>query len=280
MSDAIQNYLPYVAGAALGLGLLLFLVSLRLFRRSRSDVYWRRRRDAGQRGWRIFVLSFALFVVGGMSCIVTLFVHLVADEEKKPTQVTVQNPVTTATTGPAIDTPPAPTNAANTVPAVPENQTPPDTSPTPVVVIITTTPVYTPTETPFPTFTPHVTPPVSNVTPRPNASLRITSLDDDISDTLTPPNPRTTFEAGVTRIYLFVEFQGMTEGVLWKRYLYRDGEQIDGGSYLWGLETSGTTYFFFGNDSGFPPGTYEIRLYIDNAPLPATAVPFVITDAP
>jgi len=281
MSDVIQNYFPYLTGATLGLGLLLFLVSLRFFRRSRTDVYWRRRRDAGQRGWRIFVLSFVLFLVGGLSCLVTAFVYLVTNDDAEPTRATVQNSASAPTTTPTFDTTLAPTDETIPAPTVSDNQLPNDTTPaTPVIVIITATPAYTPTETPFPTFTPRVTPPVSHVTPRPDASLRITALDSEISDSLTPVNPRSTFAAGINRIYLFVEFQGMTEGVLWKRHLYHDGELIDGGSYLWGLEISGTTYFFFGNDSGFPPGNYEIRLHINEVPTPAASMSFVITETP
>ncbi len=146
--------------------------------------------------------------------------------------------------------------------------------------MITTTPVSTPTETPFPTYTPLATPLVSDVTPLPNAMIRITALDDQISDALTPVNPRGAFRAGTTRIYLFVEFTGMAQGVLWKRELYRDGQKIDGNSYLWGLETDGTGYFFFGDDSGFPPGDYEIRLYIGSDEDPVNIASFAIVEVP
>jgi hypothetical protein len=145
-----------------------------------------------------------------------------------------------------------------------------------VVVIVTTTPVSTPTETPFPTFTPYVTPPTSAVTPLPNARIGITALDDQISSASTPLNPRTTFDAGIKRVYLFIVFENMAQGVMWTRSLYRDGELVESGSYLWGLNTDGTNYFFFGNETGFEPGSYEVRLFIGDASTPASTVTFVV----
>lgn len=279
MSENAQNALPFITGALFALGLLLFLLSLRLFRRSRSDVFWRRRRDAGQRGWRTLVLSFVLIVLSVLSCMFTA-VALIMNQhdstpaptgvviEPSPSLLPAETPQETVMS-PATEVPsetPAPTRPLDTA--------------TPFVIVITTTPVFTPTGTPFPTYTPLATPLVSDVTPLPGASIRITALDDQISDALTPVNPRGAFRAGTTRIYLFVEFTGMAQGVLWKRELYRDGQKIDGNSYLWGLETDGTGYFFFGDDSGFPPGDYEIRLYIGSDEDPVNIASFAIVEVP
>jgi hypothetical protein len=270
MSENARNVLPYMTGVFFLLALLLFLASLRLFRRSRTDVFWRRRRDAGQRGWRTLVLSFMLIVLSGLSCVFTVLSAIVNEGESssQPTEIAAgQSPT------------PSPIGTPAGLRTVPGPALPSDT-PTPVVVIITATPVYTPTGTPFPTFTPLVTPLVSSVTPPPNAAIRITALDDQISDSFTPVNPRAAFRAGTSRIYLFVEFTGMAQGVLWKRELYRDGELIDGSTYLWGLEAEGDGYFFFGNDSGFTPGEYEIRLYIGGGDTPVSVTPFTIVEIP
>jgi hypothetical protein len=282
MLENAQNTLPVITGALLVLALLLFLLSLRLFRRSRSDVFWRRRRDAGQRGWRILVLSFLLIILSIFSCIFTAVSTLINrnNSTPAPTEVVIEpspSPLPNATLE-ATQTLPVPNSTEVPVPT-PTPTVPVDT-PTPVVIVITATPVYTPTETPFPTYTPVVTPLVSDVTPLPDAMIRIMALDDQISDALTPVNPRAAFRAGTTRIYMFVEFTGMAQGVLWRRELYRDGQKIDGNSYLWGLETDGTGYFFFGDDSGFPPGNYEIRLYIGSNPDPENIASFTIVDVP
>ena len=284
MLDMIKNALPYTTGALFLLALLLFLVSLRLFRRSRTDVFWRRRRDAGQRGWRIFVFSFALFALSALSCTFTGMMMLFSkgsSSHSAPLEGVSQystpvasetgtesaNPELSPTSGDLLDTP---------LPVA----TAPFATPSPVVVIITTTPAFTPTETQFPTFTPNVTPLVSNVTPLPDAQIKITALDDQMSADSSPVSPRVLFDAGVKRIYLFVEFKAMAQGVLWKRALYRDGELLDNSSYLWGLETEGKTYFFFGNDNGFGPGTYEIRVFIGDSSTPTSTMTFIVLPKP
>lgn len=289
MPETLKNAFPYVTGALFGLALLLFLVSFRLFRRSRTDVFWRRRRDAGQRGWRLFVAGALLLLLSAASCGVTLLISLFGGESNPAVTETPQQAVN-------LDTPLEPVETDTLIPSItpepfqadPETPvlTPPDgPSPTPappetVVVIIIATPTFTPTDTPFPTFTP-VSPPLeSSVTPLPNAQIVITALDDQISDALTPINPRNVFAAGVKRVYLFVEFQGMAQGVLWKRTLYRNGELAEGNAYLWGLESEGTGYFFFGNDNGFEPGQYDIRLYIGDTTTPINTMAFTVTAAP
>ncbi|MBN2303766.1 MAG: hypothetical protein JXQ72_04780 [Anaerolineae bacterium] len=278
MPDALTNALPYITGILVGLALLLFVIAVRLFRRSRTDVFWRRRREAGQRGWRVFVLAFTLLVFSGLACGATLLVNLLSDDDQNT------EPTTTELAGPDSPEPPRDdlTPIAST-PTVPADQSPAANnaadagSPESVVVVITATPGSTPTHTPFPTFTPESSPLESSVTPLPNAQIVITALDDRISDGLTPVNPRNVFAAGTERIYLFVEFRGMAQGVLWKRRLYRDGQQVDGNDYLWGLEETGSGYFFFGHDTGFEAGQYEIRLFIGSSDEPVNTMTFTVS---
>lgn len=286
MPETLENALPYITGALFGLALLLFLLSVRLFRRSRTDVFWRRRREAGQRGWRLFVLAFTLLIFSGAACGMTVLTGLLADDEETSTASTPiaeQNPIPSPAQTQAVfpaDTP-APPATTEPVATLGANTATPTSSPENTrVVVVVATPTHTPTETPFPTFTPEVAPLASSVTPQPDAQIVITALDDQISDTLTPVNPRNVFATGTERIYLFVEFRGMAQGVLWQRQLWRDGEQVDGNAYLWGLEDEGTGYFFFGNDSGFEPGQYEIRLFIGNSDMPINTMTFTISESP
>ncbi len=69
--DRLQSAAPLIAVALLVLALVLFLLSLRYFRKSRTDFYWRRRRSAGQRGWRLFVWSLFLTLSSGIICLGT-----------------------------------------------------------------------------------------------------------------------------------------------------------------------------------------------------------------
>src|SRR5258707_12156452 len=67
----LQLAAPYLAAGLLALALVFFLISLRFFRKSRTDFYWRRRRAAGQRGWQLFVWALALTLCSGGACNVT-----------------------------------------------------------------------------------------------------------------------------------------------------------------------------------------------------------------
>lgn len=276
MPESTHESLLLVTVLALGLGLLFFLVSVRLFRRSRRDVFWRRRREAGQRGWRFLLLSGVLMSLSAVSCVLTVLATVVIDNEES-----TSTPQLVAASTENITFLPTDTNTARLSPVATTLSPPLIETPTQVatvIVVVTTTLVFEPTQTPFTTFTPQVTPLVSSVTPDPDAQLVITALDDQISDTLTPVNPRTDFAASTTRIYFFVEFDHMRPGALWQRALYRDGELLDSSSYLWGSETDGETYFFFGSDNGFPPGDYEIRVYIGENSEPASVKPFSVND--
>lgn len=68
----------------------------------------------------------------------------------------------------------------------------------------------------------------------------------------------------------------MQSGVLWKRQLLHDGKVIDDTAYLWGLAQEGTGYFFFGQEGGFKPGYYEIRLFIGDTEKPAASAGFQV----
>lgn len=307
MPEVSQDTLLYAAGGLFALAALLLVVSLRLFRRSRRDVFWRRRREAGQRGWRLFLIAFVLFTVSGITCASTLVISAMRKEASPdetpvtalatghtplavPTQaIAALDSVTATTPADTLVTPAAPAGIASptgpgvvppsataTMPSavLPTNTPlPPET----VVVIVIATPGNTPTHTPFPTYTPNAPPLVAAVTPRPDARLQITALDDEVSATLAPVNPANSFPVGTERVYLFVAFENMTQGVLWRRELYRDDELVETSSYLWGLPTSGRTSFFVGSDPGFTPGRYEVRLYLDEAASPASHALFTIT---
>lgn len=287
MPESLQDILLYSTGVFFVLALLILLISLRLFRRSRRDVFWRRRREAGQRGWRLFLLASALLVFSAAAC-VSSFLLSIFSEEPEPTMTNVAlsdtdrtAPVVDLETASETDVLPSPTpgegeGMPSSTPT--ESSASPTPVPTVVVIITATPPSTTPTNTPFATFTPQVTPLVSSVTPGPNASLTITALDSQISDAFTPVEPRTQFRAGVTRLYLFVDFRDMRQGALWRRELYRDGELVDGNAYLWGSESDGSSYFFFGSDSGFMPGSYEIRLYIGEGGAPVDVAAFTVVE--
>lgn len=288
MGDMADNALVFLTASLFVVAVLLFVFSAHFFRRSRTDTYWRRRRDAGQRGLRVFVIAFVLMIASGVTCLFTVLAALIDGNNGADSTPTAVAELVTNTPMPTDIMPDTPQEVAtdastDTPPPTIENQptpTPADTA-TPVVVVVTATPEITPSVTPFPTFTPLATlDKTIRVTPRPGASLTITALDDRISDTLSPVNPRAAFITGTRRIYYFVTFRNMSEGVQWTRQLYKDKTLIDETSYVWGLESNGTSFFFFGSNKGFEPGEYEIRLFVGDSTEAISASTFMILPAP
>ena len=70
------------------------------------------------------------------------------------------------------------------------------------------------------------------------------------------------FMAGIKRVYLFMSFNNMENGVAWSRVLYRDDLPIQGNTLLWSLGASGNSYFFFGDEVGYSAGNYQVRLFV------------------
>jgi hypothetical protein len=270
MIDLLASLLPQIIIGLLVLAAVLFLISLQQLRRGRTGPYWRLRRTAGQRGGQLFLASIALF---GIAFALALFSGL-ADLAYTRLR-TMLNTDPDAPKGVALPTltptlrftwtpTPSPTPTATHTPTdVPDTETPVP-SPTPTE---TTTP--RPSLTPSPTLTPSatfetvlaITPPASRVTPRQGAAINITAASSGL-DSDGAVNPTTTFPAGTPRIYLTFTYRQMNDGITWTRILYRDGIQIQGGSYIWSLGENGESFFFFGSETGYPPGEYKIRLYL------------------
>jgi hypothetical protein len=107
-----------------------------------------------------------------------------------------------------------------------------------------------------------LTPPLSDQEPPRGATIELMAAARGVTPDDAPLEPATEFAAGIERIYFFVRFDNMENGVTWTRVLLREGVPIQGQSYRWGLGESGESYFFFGDASGYPPGNYEARIFI------------------
>lgn len=208
------------------------------------------------------------------------------------TGTNTRTPTDAATGTPTATRTPRPTRTPSpTVTPTPTNTASATATPTDApTATVTATPTATPSETvtPSPTQTVSLTPsltlialvslaaPESNVTPAAGASLRIVSVQEEYTERIIRRTATPQFEAGFARVYYWVEFRAMTPGVLWRRELRRDGVSVASGAYLWGAAEEGTQFFFFGQDGGFAPGRYEIRLYIGARTSPAASVTFTV----
>ena len=284
-AQQIATLATYTIAGLFGLAGLLLLAALQQLRVGRRGPYWRLRRQAGRRGGRLlitavilFALALALAFYSGLAAVALRGEDGLALllGRGRPAYAGVVVPTFTATpdqTATVTDTP-TPTDTATTVPTTIRPTSEPATHTPTHTATLTHTPTITPTatetHTPTITFTPsptfevtlRLTPPPSNRTPRPNASVQIIAADDTVTENQTPREPRAEFAAGITRIYLFISYERMDNGVAWSRVLYREGVPVQGQAYLWSLGEAGGSYFFFGNAAGYAAGSYEARLYL------------------
>jgi hypothetical protein len=230
--------IPYVLGVVMIAALLGAVTS---FRRAQRAPYFRIRRDSSRAGWRwaaIFVVALAV-TVGAIYARATL----------PPPDLQAILP---APLGPSSSQTPGPLVASSTpnLSLTPKNalEAPPSITPT------QPTPSATPT-LPIATIQ-------SEVTPSPDASIRITDISSDISADLQPVNADTTFPVGLPRLYVWIEYASMADGVSWSRVLLLDGSVIRTESEEWVRGEEGSAYYYFDAQGGWPAGQYEIQFYI------------------
>lgn len=276
----ITNLLILIIACLVAGALLLLALALHQLRLGRTGSYWRLRRQAGQRGGKLLITSVALFIIAAALAFYSGLAFIAFRgldsllERGTPGLRGVALPTVTLTPGvtstPSVTPTAFPTETST--PTASPSTTPPPTPTLSPTTRATSTPTPTPsiTTTPTVTWTPsatyesvlRLTPPAARRQHRSEASIQITALGDAISDNPTAAQPEIEFGPGVQRIYVFFSFEQMDNGVSWSRALYRDGVAVQGQAYLWGMGSSGHSIFFFGNDAGYPPGRYEIRLYL------------------
>jgi hypothetical protein len=267
----IADTLPTIISAMLVVALALFILALQQLRRGRKGPYWRLRRAASQRGGVLFLASLGLF---GIAFALAVFSGLAEVAYKRVRAVLVANDpnavygVALATASPPVlsfTTTPTPTLTRTATPtrtSTPTRQPTirPSSTPAPTV---TNTPMPTPTFTPTQSFQQALalTPLAGERMPGAGAKLTLQGVASSLKEDGSPDSQ--VLGAGVKQIYVLFSFDGMDNGVVWSRVLYRDGLPVQGQSYLWALGEKGSSTFTWGNDDGYPAGQYEVRLFLD-----------------
>jgi hypothetical protein len=154
-------------------------------------------------------------------------------------------------------------------------------TPTPTVVVTCTScPTRTPTVTPTrrPTATPPFIPtptskvrlPESAATPLPDAvpagegaHITVITLAAERDEAGQPVDPGAEFPPGDHRVYLFISYEGMANGVAWTFAIYRDGELVDSATQMWEWGPAGKTYLYFKPPGGYEPGMYEMQVFVE-----------------
>lgn len=290
MNEELAIAIPYIIIGLFALAFVLFLVALQQLHVGRRGMYWRIRKEAGQRGGQLFLLSVTLFAIATAAAFFTGFtavavggigslLNLRRDDDELygvvvPTVTNTAEPtrVVAAVTEVVVIVAP---EATGELAGLPDPTATATATETPVpTATVTLPPSITPTVTATATVTPTASPtfevsinqlaPEPYQRPRTDAALQVIAADTAVSANQTPTRSTTSFEAGSERIYLFISFENMDNGVRWSRTLYRDGVPIQGSTLLWSLGEEGASYFFFGDNEGYASGSYEVRLRLDD----------------
>ena len=259
-SESLISSLRLITGAGLLVGLILLLLGILYFRRSRRDTYWRQRRDAGRAGFRYAVLAMLAFMFSGATCLIAITISYVEDGD--PGTVAEQpSPQATESITPALSS----------------------LTPIPTLLILSATP--TPARTTIPageSVTVEASPtPFATLPPTEIAILdtiiQIQAIDDVISDDWQPIQPDTNFTTAAQRLYVFFSYEKLSPGDIWGQVLLKDGAVLQRQSHEWGVaQPQGNTFFFFGHQNGFEAGIYEIQITVGSDEIIAASTRFTV----
>jgi len=113
--------------------------------------------------------------------------------------------------------------------------------------------------TPSPTFES----PVSTPTEEWGGSFQTPILAQGVSEDNLPLEAGEVFPEGTKQVYLFFSYTGMEKGRPWTQTWYRGEQEVWSQTKPWRLGGEGSAWTYMELTEGFPPGEYEVRLYID-----------------
>ena len=282
----MQNIIVPILTWGSVLFLLAFVTSLILtvlnFRRARTGKYYVIREDARRVATRWMYASIATLILG----LVLVFARSRFVGPSGPTSTAAPPPTPTHS---LLNTP---------VPSDTPGQTPsPSPSPRP-----SSTPTLPPSPEPTrPVVTPPFSPPPTSAYPLPDTAL--TPLPNTVpaaadaqinvvafalrEENGQPVSPTHTFVVTDSRVYVFFEYQNMDQTIEWTYGWYLEDEYLDGNTCRWGtmdedcpriFGRNGANYLFYRLPGGYVPGTYHVRLWIEERYQGVAS--FTMTEAP
>lgn len=262
--------LLWIGIALLSLAVGAVGVSILKFRHAQTAPYYFMRETARRSGTRWLLVAMAALILGGS----TFYIH-------QRQRATMSPPAgVTGTISAAADSPTA------TVSPLPTATYTPSPSPSPIPPSPTATPSPTPTPTPYPMPDTARSPLPGAVPARPEARIVLETFALGVENGQ-PVQTGVEFTAGDFRVYAFIRYEGMSRGVTWTYGWYREGEYLDGNTCLWWTQLpdcpymvgeTGFTFLYYRRPGGYDPGTYEVRIWIEDRF--QGAYHFVIVPAP
>ena len=97
-----------------------------------------------------------------------------------------------------------------------------------------------------------------------DAHIAVITLAAGHDDSGAPVDPGTEFPPGDHRVYLFISYEGMANGVAWTFAIYRQGKLLDETTQLWEWGEQGITYLYYQPPQGYEPGVYEMAVFVES----------------
>lgn len=264
-----HDSLTVIAAAVAVFAIILLGIAVRRARHAQRAAYYVTRRHSQDTANRQFLWAMALLLVAAGVFIASRIIP----QESRPGDSVASTPAAgivatilltaepTATTPPTepaatpTDSPPAPTEALPTSTVAPPTAA---ASPSPEPAILPTETSALRTDAPIVKET--ETPPVASGSRY--FTLRAIAGGIDLSGL--PVNPSLQFEAGAPSIYIFFDFQNVPEGRRLRHNWFRDGGSVYFESMPWERPGSGNAAINWSPPKGFPPGIYEVRVFLDD----------------
>jgi len=222
--ETLIALLRLITGGTFALGAFLALWAWYFFQRSRHDAYWRFRRQAGRQGFRFIILAAFFLIISGAFCLTTLTVGYVENQEP-------------ASAAPLSD------------------DVPPTATDLPTATASTPAPLSTATAT-------------LSVSPTPigfSGRIEIYAIDDVVTDNWLPIQADDVFSANTQRLYFFYRYADIPADTVWEQVILKDGERFKERRQTWGITPpQGESLFFFGDDAGFPQGSYTAQIMVQS----------------
>ncbi len=224
----VKTVLLIIAIASLVTAVYLLVLGVVNFRESRSAPYHTIRRNAIRQAMRQFGLMILMLgVTGGVFML----------RRNVPQQLGLAFlPITE----------PRPTATSTPIPDLPPTITPQPAAASTMAVTATVAPTMTLSST---------------LDAEPTPAVDIYEVSTGITNNLLPAGAGTQFDAGLTRIYYWVEYDNMADGDSWRQVLLINGDTILDDQLAWDQGEEGTAYYFFDAPEGWPAGNYEIRFF-------------------
>jgi hypothetical protein len=237
MLSLIVYLTPFLLGLVVTIA---FIAMISNFRRARKAPYFRIRQQATRRAWRWLLIV----ILGGAGIIAGINIRraLPPFDLQSLLPATASPAAPPALPSPGAGSPGTPLATRNLI------DEPPTITPIPPTATVSPTPFISTIE--------------SDVTPPADATLSIMAISSGISANLDPVDEGTTFPVGTPRIYYWVAYENMENGLSWSRVLLLNGTVVRSESEAWERGTEGVAYYWFDAQGGWPTGAYEIQFYI------------------